>query len=500
MPARAVAAQQAAPRLDRTDVLDALRSRLAEAGYTDERLEETLGGGGISFSEADLAMHERRLPPGEPFSALVRLFLLGEPLAANEAEAALGSVDVEGLLAAGWLEPAEGGARAALKVVPHGDVLIASDREAGGSVGSDWVPGIHPPSVTLAKLTVRRRAERALDVATGNGVHALLASRHADTVVATDVNPRALAVAALNARLNRADNVELRQGSYFAPVEGERFDLLTCNPPYVISPEARYAYRDSGLSGDTVSRRVVQQAPKLLEEGGFAHILVSWAHTADDPWEPLERWVEGCGCDSLLLWFGSDDPLTHASEWLRPVAREDPGGFRARLDEWLDYLAGLGIESIAHGAVVLRRRSDARNWTRTNCVSVDRLEQAGDHVLRLFAAQDYLESLGDDRGLLDSPFALVDGHRLEQTFVCRDGRADLRSSVLSLDGGLAFRIGLDEQAARLLPLLDGRPVGAAVDQRSIELELGPAEARRLEDDTLPVVRRLVELGFLRRAA
>ena len=285
--ARALAVQQAAPRLDRTDVLDALRSRLAEAHYTTERLEETLGGGQMSLSAADVAAHERRLPPGDPFTALVRLFLLGAPLGADEAEAALGSVDVEGLLAAGWLEPAEGGARAALKVVPHGDVLIASDREADDDAASDCVAGIHPPSVTLANLTVRRHAARALDVATGNGIQALLASRHADTVVATDVNPRALAVAALNARLNGADNVELRQGSYFAPVEGERFDLLTCNPPYVISPEARYAYRDSGLSGDTVSRRVVQQAPKLLAEGGFAHILVSWAHTADDPWEPL---------------------------------------------------------------------------------------------------------------------------------------------------------------------------------------------------------------------
>jgi methylase of polypeptide subunit release factors len=309
-------------------------------------------------------------------------------------------------------------------------------------------------------------------------------------------------VAGLNAHLNGAGNIELRQGSYFAPAEGEEFDLLTCNPPYVISPEARYAYRDSGLSGDTVSRRVVQQAPKLLAEGGFAHILVSWAHGADDPWEPLERWVEGCGCDSLLLWFGSDDPVTHASEWLRPVAREDPDAFRARLGEWLDYLAGLGIESIAHGAVILRRRSGGgRNWTREDSVALERLEQAGEHVLRLFEAEDYLESLDDDRGLLDASFALADGHRLEQTLVCSGGKADLRSTVLSLDAGLAFRIGLDEHTERLLPLLDGqRPLRAAIDDGAAELRLGGTDASRFEETALPVVRRLVELGFLELAA
>jgi methylase of polypeptide subunit release factors len=493
---------QVAPRLDRTDVLDALRARLSEAGYTTERLEQALGADRISFSAAELAVHERRLPPGEAFSSLVRLFLLGAPLAAGEAEAALGSVDVEGLLVSGWLEPVEGGARATLKVVPHGDLLISSDREAEGPASSDWVAGIHPPSVTLAKLTVRRHVARALDVATGNGIQALLASRHADSVVATDLNPRALAVAGLNARLNGAANIELRQGSYFAPAEGEEFDLLTCNPPYVISPEARYAYRDSGLSGDTVSRRVVQQAPKLLAEGGFACILVSWAHAADDPWEPLERWVEGCGCDSLLLWFGSDDPVAHAAEWLRPVAREDPAAFRARLGEWLDYLAGLGIESIAHGAVILRRRSGGgRNWTREDSVALDRLGQSGEHVLRLFEAEDYLESLHDERGLLDDSFTVANGHRLEQTLVCSEGKADLRSTVLSLDTGLAFRIGLDDRTARLLPLLDGqRPLRAAIDERTAELGLGGNDASRFEEAALPVVRRLVELGFLELAA
>src|SRR5205085_7429757 len=129
--------------------------------------------------------------------------------------------------------------------------------DGDGATDSDWVAGIHPPSVTLAKLTVRRRVARALDVGTGNGIQALLASRHARDVVATDLNARALGMADLNARLNGIGNIEFRRGSFFEPVAGERYDLITVNPPYVISPEARYAYRDSGLLGDTVSREAV---------------------------------------------------------------------------------------------------------------------------------------------------------------------------------------------------------------------------------------------------
>ena len=81
-------------------------------------------------------------------------------------------------------------------LVPHGDLLIASDRDAEGEAAADWVAGIHPPSLTLGP-TVRRSVERALDVGTGCGVGsaALPASRHAERVVATDVNARALTFA-----------------------------------------------------------------------------------------------------------------------------------------------------------------------------------------------------------------------------------------------------------------------------------------------------------------
>jgi SAM-dependent methyltransferase len=424
-------------------------------------------------------VHERRLAPNEPFSVAVRLFLLGAEVAAADAE----PFDLDEVL-----EASGGRVRATLKLVPHGDLLLASDRD-DGAMGHDWVAGIHPPSVTLAKLTVRRPVARALDMGTGNGIQALLASRHADAVVATDVNPRALALARLNARLNEVDNLELREGSYFEPVAGERFDLLTCNPPYVISPESRYAYRDSGLPGDTVSQRVVEQAAERLEEGGFAHILVSWAHPPGDWSSRLERWVDGPGCDAWLLYFGSDDPVTHASEWLKPVARDDPTAFPERLDEWLDYLRGLGIEAIGHGAVILRRRSGRRNWTRRDRVSLDRLEQASDHILRVFETQDHLEFLEDDRRLLDETFALVDQHHLEE----RRRRGQLEGTVLALDEGLGFRTALDEHTARLVPLLDGtRPL------RDVLAELAGGEAERFESAALPAVRRLLELGFLVR--
>ncbi len=76
-------------------------------------------------------------------------------------------------------------------------------------------------------------------------------------MVATDVNARALRMARFNAALNDLSAIDVRDGSFFEPVAGERFDLISTNPPFVISPATgeRLVYRDSGLPGDRVVER-----------------------------------------------------------------------------------------------------------------------------------------------------------------------------------------------------------------------------------------------------
>ena len=76
--------------------------------------------------------------------------------------------------------------------------------------------------------------------------------------------------------MNELDNIECRIGSFFEPADGESFDLITCNAPYVVSPETRWAYRDGGFSADEVSERVVLTAAEHLNDGGYAALLVSW--------------------------------------------------------------------------------------------------------------------------------------------------------------------------------------------------------------------------------
>jgi hypothetical protein len=99
-------------------------------------------------------------------------------------------------------------------------------------------------------------------------------------IVATDTNERALSLAAATARFNGM-SWDLRHGSLFEPVAGERFDLIVSNPPLVVGAGARdYLYRDSGVAGDTLCQNLIEQVGDHLEPGGTAQIMANWIGAA----------------------------------------------------------------------------------------------------------------------------------------------------------------------------------------------------------------------------
>ena len=233
-------------------------------GYTGEAIERLLGEDGIAAERGDAVVFARRLPEDELGNA-IRLALLNRPVARASFPAA------EQLLRLGLATEEDGLLVPRARIVPTEGVYLTFDTFSHGMDDPNgWVASFSPTAYWLASLTPRRRVGRALDIGTGNGVHALLAAKHADSVIATDVNQRALDFTQISAALNGIDNVETRLGSLFEPVAGELFDLITCNAPYVISPERRWQYRDAGFHADDLSRRVVSESAAHLADDGFA--------------------------------------------------------------------------------------------------------------------------------------------------------------------------------------------------------------------------------------
>ena len=238
-------------------------------------------------------------------------------------------------------------------------------RHPGRSDPPDFVTGPSSAARRVERLTIRKPVGTALDLGTGSGLQALLTARHAEHVVGVDINARGLAFARFNAALNGLSNIDFREGSWFEPVGDERFDLIVANPPYVVSPDSEFLFRDGDLSADAVTQMLLQEVPAHLEEGGLAHVMGNWAHGRDEDWRaPVETWLAGSGCDVLLLRYATVDPVLYAGQWNQLLAAQGREAFLTAVDRWLDYYRREGIEAITEGMVVLRRRPAGRNWVR----------------------------------------------------------------------------------------------------------------------------------------
>ncbi len=185
-----------------------------------------------------------------PTDTQVRLFLLGYPVDLAAARSALQPVPLEEWIEAGMIEVSGDQVRARVTISTFDDLLLAIDPTEMLEHGADadFVSGYTNSTLALAAFAVRRPCKRVLDLGTGCGLLAFLASRFSERVWATDLNPRAIQFARFNALLNSISNVEFLCGSAFVPVMGMKFDLVLTNPPCIIGPRNRYAFRDSGES------------------------------------------------------------------------------------------------------------------------------------------------------------------------------------------------------------------------------------------------------------
>ena len=124
-----------------------------------------------------------------------------------------------------------------------------------------------------------------MDLGTGSGAIALAikATCPRAQVTAVDFSANALAVARANGeRLGLP--VNWRHGSWFAPLAGQRFDLIVSNPPYIAGDDDHLpALRHEPLTaltpgGDGLAdlRAIIDQAPRHLAPSGWLLLEHGW--------------------------------------------------------------------------------------------------------------------------------------------------------------------------------------------------------------------------------
>jgi len=172
---------------------------------------------------------------------------------------------------------ADGRLRSRLRFLPVGELLMVTDPRDRTIADFTW---LGRDSLVFAERLHRelagRHFERALDLCCGSGVQGLAVATHASEVEGTDVNPRAVAFANLNASLaGLAARARFSVGNLAEGLEGE-YDLVVANPPYVWLPKEEAARNRDGYGGEfglEVVERVLATLERVLAPHGEAHLI-----------------------------------------------------------------------------------------------------------------------------------------------------------------------------------------------------------------------------------
>lgn len=483
-------------------VIDALGADLRAAGYTVDGVAELLGADVHAALGRGVWWPALRATGDDPLSTLVRLFLLGAQVPRGHLHEVFTRVPLDALVAGGVLELADGTVRAALDIRPHSDgardFLVVSDQDAalqGGPLRRDHVLGIGGASMSLARAVIRTPVRRALDLGTGCGIQALHLDGHCGQIVGTDTNERALKVAAATARLNGM-SWDLRSGSLFEPVEGERFDLIVSNPPFVVGSGASdYIYRDSGVAGDGLCRSLVEQVGDYLNPGGTAQIMANWIVREGDWRDRVRDWLADTGLHAWVVQRELADPVSYVSLWLAD-AGESPDQTARRGGAWLDWFTEQGVTGIGMGLICLRRPRDGEEPEQIleEITGADELV-TGTEVEAFFARRDYLRDTSDE-ALLAARLSTAPVFLEQQSLPGPQGWQQVGAAVRR-PGGPGAVIGVDEVLTALLAGCRGEvPLGALIALLAAHHGV-PADA--LADAALPEVRDAIGRGILYQA-
>jgi release factor glutamine methyltransferase len=134
---------------------------------------------------------------------------------------------------------------------------------------------------TALELISQQQAARVLDMGVGSGAItiAIAKQRPRAQVLGIDHSQAALDVAKGNAEALGAGNAEFRLSHWFSALDGEQFDIIVSNPPYIAADDPHLAQGDlrfepssalaSGADGLDDIREIVAQAPRHLKTQGW---------------------------------------------------------------------------------------------------------------------------------------------------------------------------------------------------------------------------------------
>lgn len=375
-------------------LLAPLRTLLEEAGYNEAAICALLEVDSLqSIEPTHLYYYDHFHLPDTPRADLIRLFMLRvalpeaslRSLFGNEMFEALACLDI--LYASGdrWASRIDLYCVEGLYVATDHRYLLGEEKE----MAEMPVMYIGLDSRGLVHAAPRKPCARLLDLCTGSGVQALSGSRYATRAVGVDLNPRAVRFARFNAQLNGITNVRFLLSDLYQELEGETYDIILANPPFVPSPHGNLHYRDGGRSGEAVLARVISQADRYMGPEAQLHIVADLVDVGGYA-DKLRHWWQGGATHQLVLGTADRDEILFAVPHSHFPFNQSFEAYNTELEKWVRNYRQAEIDTVNFGYIFIKKLSGMENGSYFYRIIHNPLRAIHDEVAHYFEQRQRL--------------------------------------------------------------------------------------------------------------
>jgi methylase of polypeptide subunit release factors len=455
----------------------ALREHFLRTGFSEEALRQRLDV--QPGKELDLAALSGRPPlspkVGDALDAIIYLFVLGESLPAEDAESSFPPSIWNALCQSHLIvpDPADGNRRiASVALYPIRDLFIVSDRWNN----PDHSPRQMFPDIVYPCLTKSARqfidytsyepCEDFLELCAGTAPAALLASRSAKNIWATDIAQRSIAFAKFNAALNGIDNVNFALGDLYQPLEGRTFDRIAAHPPYVPVLKPAEIFYGGGEVGEEITQRIIEGLPARLKPGGRFYCRTMGT---ERPGQQFENRIRG--------WLGANQAEFDVALFVvqtfepRQFALEETlakNGSREQYAQWEKLFTKNDVRGLVIGIVIVQRTTEQRPaFTIRRTIRTGTPLAALEWVLRW---ETEMQMEGATRMLLGTKPVATPGIEIIVRHALRNGEICQESFTLSIEKPFAMDCKVQPWMAALLPRCDGKTTVAELFETAKQSE------------------------------
>jgi len=433
---------------------------------------------------------------------LTRLFLLQALTPHGDIERVFDQSTIDSFLSLGLLGTGEFGndevyARALL--YPVAGFVIASDRyslpdQSEFEPPADIVfPAIFAGTLQFLRLLPRNWKGAALDLCSGTGVGAFALSRFGKLAVSADITERAAAFARFNCALNGLENVEVVRGDLYEAVRGRTFGCIVAHPPYVPSLETKAIWRDGGVTGEALVRRIIERLPEHLDPGGVFLCLSLGADTQQGKFEERARGWLAEAADEFDVVFGCQE-FRNPQQVLENLARKHSELGPQVIKKFEAEFERAGVVQMPIGALCLRRADNGAShqpWTTRRKFS-DQTD--GGDFEAAFSTHDRLSQPNFHASLEKATPRLSPRLEVKVTHVVHEGSLVPADFLFEIDKPFEAHVRFDSWMVPLLARLDGKTTLAKIYE-DVRAEGSIPEEFKLENFAVLVARAL-EMGFI----